>query len=716
MLTRSAQTPEDFDRLSNITLALNVAGIALLLALLAGNMLRLVRELRDRAPGARLKGRMVVTFIGLAILPLIIVYYFSVQFLNRGIDSWFDVRIESGLAEALELSQLVLAEQKEANLSATRTMALDLFGIPDSALVRELASMRIDTGASELTVFSSNRRIVATSTGGAFTGVPEPIENEVLLQTRRGDAYVYFDPLQFKVNTAARISSVQTGLPDRILRASFPVPARIAQRAEAVAATYTHYQQLEYLREPLKRTLLLTLTVILLVSLLAAIYGAFFFSRRLVAPIQQLVAGTRAVAAGDFDTRLPMPSRDEIGFLVNSFNDMTQRLAIARETASRSQELVEAERHYLEIILARLSTGVISLEPDLVIRTVNRSAGAILGVDLSAAVGRPLTEVAKDQGLLGQFVDVAQVHFVAGEAEWREQIVLRSEGGRRVLTCACSALPAGDGAAGFVIVFDDITALLQAQRDAAWGEVARRLAHEIKNPLTPIQLSAERVRRKYLARMDAAEAEVLDRATHTIVQQVEAMKSMVNAFSEYARAPDLHLGLVDLNQIVAEVVELYRTRETDLAINVDPDPALPGVEADVGRLRQILHNLIRNSVEALDEAGGGRIAVETRGRIEGAARMVSITVRDNGPGFKEGDTEQVFDPYVTSKPKGTGLGLAIVKKLVEEHAGTITARNVAEGGAEVRLEMPVDEASREYMLAKQPRRGTRPATQRRVQA
>ncbi|MEO0577322.1 MAG: ATP-binding protein, partial [Pseudomonadota bacterium] len=445
-------------------------------------------------------------------------------------------------------------------------------------------------------------------------------------------------------------------------------------------------------------------------------YGAFFFSRRLVAPIQQLVAGTRAVAAGDFDTRLPMPSRDEIGFLVNSFNDMTRRLAIARETARHSQSLVESERRYLEIILARLSSGVISLEHDLEIRTTNQSASAILGVDLDASVGLRLPDVARGKNLLEQFVDVVQVHLATGEDEWREQIVLRAESGRRVLTCACSVLPSEGEHAGYVIVFDDITALLQAQRDAAWGEVARRLAHEIKNPLTPIQLSAERLRRKYLGNMRTAEAEVLDRATHTIVQQVESMKSMVNAFSEYARAPDLHLGRVDLNQIVHEVAELYRTREAELAIDVDTDPAMPEVSADVGRLRQILHNLLRNAVEAIDETPRGHIAVETRSRREGGAQIATVRVRDNGPGFRDGDTEQIFDPYVTSKPKGTGLGLAIVKKLVEEHAGAISARNHPDGGAEIELELPVDEASREQMLAKQPRSQSRSLVQRRVQA
>jgi nitrogen fixation/metabolism regulation signal transduction histidine kinase len=445
-----------------------------------------------------------------------------------------------------------------------------------------------------------------------------------------------------------------------------------------------------------------------MISLLASVYGAFFFSRRLVAPIQDLVAGTRAVAKGDFDTRLPTPSRDEIGFLVNSFNDMTQRLSAARRQASLSQALVEAERANLEVILARLSTGVVSLESDLRIRTANQAAGAILNADLENRVGELLPDAVQDNPLLQQFVDVARVHLNAGETEWREQIVLRGEVGRRVLTCACTTLPGDDDhAPGFVVVFDDITALLQAQRDAAWGEVARRLAHEIKNPLTPIQLSAERLRRKYLPTMSSDEAQILDRATHTIVQQVEAMKEMVNAFSDYARAPDMDIVPFSMERLAQEVVELYRAQGGDIEIRLSIDSSLPDVEADVGRVRQILHNLIRNSIEALESSGNGgngHIDVSVKGGELQGIKAVEIVVSDNGPGFQTGSVSQIFDPYVTTKPKGTGLGLAIVKKLVEEHAGTIEAENSEEGGAVIRIQLPVNEAGREAMLAVLPRR------------
>jgi len=263
-----------------------------------------------------------------------------------------------------------------------------------------------------------------------------------------------------------------------------------------------------------------------------------------------------------------------------------------------------------------------------------------------------------------------------------------------------------------VVVFDDITALLQAQRDAAWGEVARRLAHEIKNPLTPIQLSAERMRRKYLDSMDEEEAQILDRATHTIVQQVEAMKEMVNAFSDYARAPDMEMALFDLDKLVHEVVDLYRAQTTDVEIVLTSDPTMPLLEADMGRIRQIIHNLIRNAIEALENTSDGRIDIHVSGAEIDGVEMIQIKVEDNGPGFKMGSVSQIFDPYVTTKPKGTGLGLAIVKKLVEEHVGSIRARNSNEGGAIISIRLPVNEAAREQMIAKTPGR----AEQRRERA
>jgi nitrogen fixation/metabolism regulation signal transduction histidine kinase len=630
------------------------------------------------------------------------------QFINRGIDTWFNVEVEEGLENALDLSRAALEMQMRQNLYATQQIAQRLRDVNERQLVFELSMMRRESGASEITIYGSNNRILATSSDSSAASLPRPLAEEVLLQMQQDRPYVAVDPEDFEIRTAVLFTTRGRAEPVGVIQAHFPATERLARMAKSVDRSYTEYKQLVFLREPLKGTFTFTLTVVLMLSLLGAIYGAFVLSRRLVAPIQDLVAGTRAVAEGDFDTRLQAPKKDEIGFLVSSFNDMTQRLATARREASLSQALVEAERTNLEVILARLSTGVLALESDLHIRTANQASGSILGVDLENRSGEYLPDVAKGQPLLEQLVDVAQVHLGAGETEWREQIVLRGEVGRRVLTCACTTLPGDEKhAAGYVIVFDDITALLQAQRDAAWGEVARRLAHEIKNPLTPIQLSAERMRRKYLSKMSEEDAQILDRATHTIVQQVEAMKEMVNAFSDYARAPDMEIGRFDMDKLVHEVVDLYRAQESGINIVLTSDPTMPKIEADMGRVRQILHNLIRNATEALENSVDGRIDVHVSAAEFDGVNVIQIKVEDNGPGFKDGSESQVFDPYVTTKPKGTGLGLAIVKKLVEEHAGSIRAYNHTEGGAAISIRLPLNEAAREDMIGKAPGRADR---------
>ena len=696
-----AQNSDEFDRLHNVILGINIAGVLVLFILLVGNLMRLRREYRTHVPGAKLKARIVGMFVGLAVLPLLVVFYFSIQFINRGIDTWFNADVEAGLENALDLSRAALEMQMRQHLFSTQQIGQRLSDVSERQLIFELSMLRRESSASDITIYGSNNRILATSSDSSSAALPRPLAEEVVMQMQQNRPYVMLDPDTYEIRTAVLFSFRGNAEPVGIIQAHFPVTDRLARMADSVDKSYREYKQLLFLRDPLKSTFSLTLSVVLLLSLLSAIYGAFVLSRRLVAPIQDLVAGTRAVAEGDFDTRLPAPARDEIGFLINSFNDMTQRLAAARREASLSQALVEAERMNVEVILARLSTGVLALESDLRIRTANQASGAILGVDLENRSGEYLFDLAKGQPLLGQFVDVTQMHLGMGETEWREQIVLRGDVGRRVLSCACTTLPGDENhAAGYVIVFDDITSLLQAQRDAAWGEVARRLAHEIKNPLTPIQLSAERLRRKYLDTMSEEDAQVLDRATHTIVQQVEAMKEMVNAFSDYARAPDMEIGRFNMDKLVHEVVDLYRAQESGIKIVLTSDPSMSMIDADIGRVRQILHNLIRNATEALENTDNGQIDVHVSVAEFDGVNVVQIKVEDNGPGFAEGSLDQVFDPYVTTKPKGTGLGLAIVKKLVEEHVGSIRAYNRSEGGAVISIRLPLNEGAREALIVK----------------
>ena len=688
LLAVTAQDSEQFGRSHDLLLLINGMGACILLLLIVANLFRLVRDYRARAPGARLKARMLAAFLALSVAPLAIVWYFAVQFLNQGIDNWFDVQIEAGLGDALELSRTALDVRMRDNLERTRVAALQVDGVRANRLVSVLGDLRREAQAQEITVFSDGSRIIATSTRDPAALFPAPPPEDVSLQLRQTGSYVGLETSatgNYQVRAAVLVPPRAPGAPTLVVHALYPVGGRIGTLVDSVERSYSRYRELAFLREPLRSSFTITLTLVLLCGFLAALYGAVFFTRRLVAPLQSLVAGTQAVARGDLDTRLPVATHDEVGFLIDSFNEMIQRLKNAREAARWSALQVEEERAQLAAILERLTTGVIALEPDGSIRVANEAAGAILDVDLASRAGDPLALIAEDHALLKQFVATLRSQGEAHGHEWRDEIELRSEAGRRTLVCACTALPADEaGMAGEVVVFDDVTNLLQTQRDAAWGEVARRLAHEIKNPLTPIQLSAERIRRRYLQQMDAEDAEVLDRATHTIVAQVEAMRDMVNAFSEYARAPELSLAIVDLNQLVREVAYLYPAREGQPVVELQLDDSISDIAADEVRMRQLLHNLIRNSLEALDGQANGCVILSTQATDDDS---VELQAADNGPGFDPETVDKVFEPYVTTKAKGTGLGLSIVKKLVEEHGGSVSAENRAGGGAAVRVLM-----------------------------
>ena len=707
LLALAVQNSQRFSQLQAWILLANAIAVVTVSVLLARKIIELVRAFRAGVPGSRLTARTVAIFGSLVIAPLIIVYLFSLEFLNRGIDSWFKVEIKQGLSDALELSKSAMDVRMREYARSTQLFANRLADSPPANWASATDEQRVESGALEVVVYGTLGQVLAASSVGTPTNLPRA-SAEVTSAIAGGNLYWSLEPLSeddYLINTAAPSATSPGSSEGRFVVALYPVPPQLVRLSEAVQHSYSQHSDLTEQREGVKNLFGLTLTLVLLLAMLTAIYGAIYSAEKLVRPVQDLIAGTRAVGKGDFGTRLPLPSRDEMGFLVHSFNDMTKRLRRAREDTTRSQQAVERERERLSIILARLSTGVIAIGRDMKLRSANQAASNILGVDLEQGVGQPLSALQESDSRFARFAGEVSERLAKGEEEWREQMDLKPEmAGARVLVCACTPLPGDEHAendeerqGGFVIVFDDISALLQAQRDAAWGEVARRLAHEIKNPLTPIQLSAERMRRRYLKQMTGEDAQILDRATYTIVQQVEAMKAMVNAFSEYARAPDMKVTRFPFNALVTEVADLHRVQESGVEIDVELDPRIDQVEADRGRVRQILNNLIVNGAEAVENVPAGHVTLATRFESAGSAEYATITVSDNGPGFARDVLGHAFDPYVTSKPKGTGLGLAIVKKIVEEHGGRVEADNRPEGGGRVRVSLPLTDGSRQLV-------------------
>ncbi len=680
--TASANTPWFSNRLP-LLLGLGLALVLVLMLVVGYQLLVLRRRLKARVFGSKLTLRLVLLFSLVAVLPGALVYGVSVQFLSRSIESWFDVRVDTALEGGLNLGRVNLDTMLKDLRSKAESMVLVLSERATPRLPTALNTLREQASVYEATLLAPDGAVIAFSGTDPAQLVPDLPSPSVVRQVRMQQPYSAIEAVGeggLHLRVLVPVNDVSGGT--LLLQLVQPVPPQLARDAQAVQATYRDYQELSLSRLGLKRLYALTLTLSLLLALLSALLLAIFFSERLSAPLGILAAGTRAVAQGDFSQRHPVKTHDELGLLTESFNSMTMQLADARVDAQRNQEQVAAAKAYLESVLGNLSTGVMSFDAELRLRSVNPSAEQILGMDFGALLGvRPGEWPQREARLLAIGEAVQEALDEARDGAREKQLELTSSGGKQVLLLRASRL-AGSTEAGMVLVFDDITRLLQAQRYAAWGEVAQRLAHEIKNPLTPIQLSAERLQHRLADRLDEPDGEILQRSTRTIVNQVAALKGMVDAFSQYARSPEPDLQALDLNQLVRDVLGLYESSRPALQLDLAPD--LPAVSGDTAKLRQVIHNLLQNAEYAVAESSSPRILVHSEATENG----VRLSIRDNGPGFPEALMARVFEPYVTTKSKGTGLGLAIVKKIVEELNGTIAIANPAGGGAQVTIMLP----------------------------
>jgi len=645
------------------------------------------RKLKERVFGSTLTLRLMVVFTLMALIPGGLMYAVSFQFLQRSIESWFDVRVDKALESGLSLARGALENSlkelaKKADSMAT---ALESTPAPESSALNKL---REQYAVEEATLMTPRGKVILQSSADPISLLQDLPSANMLRQVRAQQTVRSIESipergLYLRVIVPVNVLTIADDI--RILQVLQRVPSQIAQDAKVIEAGNSDYQLLLQARVGLKRIFGLTLTLAMLLTLFSALALAFVLSERLSAPLSALAEATRAIAKGDYSKLNPVKSRDEFGVLTQSFNTMTRQIADATEAMERNQLQLENAKTYLESILSNLTSGVLTFDERFYVKTLNGAGSDILAVAPGAFHGVKLPDWARHVPAVAPFAEVALRRFTSGTGvQWEEQMEYLRSDGQRTLLVRGTRLggPGGPADNGYVVVFDDITHLIQAQRDAAWGEVARRLAHEIKNPLTPIQLAAERMQLKLSEKLPPAEAEILKRSTGTIVSHVTALKGMVDDFSQYAHASRMNARPVQLNDVIREVLFLYESM--GVAIEARLGDGLPSIFADPAMLRQVLHNLFQNALDALTGVDDPRILVSTSQATGG----VLLTVRDNGTGIAEGVMGRIFEPYVTTKPKGTGLGLAIVKKIVDEHQGRILVENVKPHGANVSIVLP----------------------------
>ena len=700
--------------------AVNVAVAGLLALVIVWGVYRLLARLRRGKFGSRLLIKLAAIFGLVGVLPGLLIYVVSYQFVSRSIESWFDVKVEGALESGLTLARTSLETQARDFGNQLRTAAGALAETPEALAALPLEQLRSQLGATDVTLWSPSGRLLASAGQSRFQLTAERPSAQMLRSLRAQGVATQIEGLdELTVDggaPAARIRAVVLVSPrsiglmgeQRMLQAVQPLPGTLVTHALAVQEANREYQERALGREGLRRMYIGTLTLSLFLAVFGAVLLAVVLGKQLATPLLMLADGVRQVAAGDLTPKVILPGRDELVGLTRSFADMTQQLADARAAVDATMRALDASRTHLQTILDNLTAGVIVLDHQGRVQSANPGATRILRAPLAASTGRPLGSLPG----LEAFASEVQTQFAEFEGErrehglehWQKSFELYGSAGGAVGSDAVSliargaALPSGER----LLVFDDISEIVSAQRAQAWGEVARRLAHEIKNPLTPIQLSAERLERKLADKLPEADRALLVKSVNTIVDQVEAMKRLVNEFRDYARLPTADLKDVDLNALVGEVLVLYggwgeSGAEASVRVLFERDNACPPIRGDAQQLRQVIHNLVQNALDASQSTSSDSTPpsrtepkpVVVRTQWLANAHRVRLSVLDGGHGFTDAILKRAFEPYVTTKAKGTGLGLAVVKKIAEEHGARLDVSNrISDGricGAQVSL-------------------------------
>ncbi len=739
LLASASENSNLFERNYPWLLILNAGVAAALLMLVTLLLIRLYKRYRRGKFGSRLMAKLVLLFAMIGILPGAVIYTVSVQFVSRSIESWFDVRVESALEAGLNLGRAALDSSLDELRVRARNMALELSDSSEANQITQLSRIRDQNLSQEAVIVTGTGQMVASSGSQLSAFLPDLPTAAMLRQARLTRGYAVIEgntdfqdnspavsnattntitnpaanpgnSLRLRVvvaiPSASRTLSFQTE--PRYLQLLQPVPEQLATNAEALRVAYSEYQERYIARTGLRKIYIVTLTLTLLLAIFGAIAGAFLIASDLAKPLLLLAEGTKAVAEGNLSPRPIIATSDELGTLTQSFNTMTRQLFDARASVEKNRNELENAKGYLESVLANMSAGVMVLDRNFKLVTCNESVERILEHDFGQHIGKPIKEI---DGL-SAFAEVITRSFSEQSAQsaaggagaenlhWQHQIdVPRRMGGPEAendisLLARGSRLPAARDS-GYVVVFDDISDVISAQRSIAWGEVARRLAHEIKNPLTPIQLSAERLQMKLEGKLNEQDTKILERSTATIVNQVTAMKRMVDDFRDYAKTPPAVLSELDLNALIEEILHLYLAGDERDIIYANLGEGLPHVMGDPTQLRQVIHNLLQNAQDAVSDRPNkdtpARIDIITeeihyRSSDGTVSNAVQLSITDNGPGFSPKILAHAFEPYITSKPRGTGLGLAMVKKIIEEHGGRIDIKNrTTTNGAKVAI-------------------------------